>query len=52
MASFAKLDELHSRKTVKSWADGAEFRNRRQLPHNSEYREMEMTFWLERAEVG
>ena len=36
MAVLAKLDELHLRNTVKSWADGAESRNGRRLPHNSD----------------
>ncbi len=35
MAVPAKLDELHSRKTAESWADGAESGNWRRLPHNS-----------------
>ena len=33
----AKLDELHSRNTPESRADGAESRNGRRLPHNSGY---------------
>ena len=41
MAVPAKLDELHSRKTAESWADGAEFRNRRRLPHNSGFLQIE-----------
>jgi hypothetical protein len=36
MAGSAKLDELHLRKTAKSWADNAEYRNGRRLPHNFE----------------
>ncbi len=37
MAVPAKLDELHLRNAAESWAEGAEFSNRRRLPHNSEY---------------
>ncbi len=35
MAGSAKIDELHSRKMAESWANDAESRNRRRLPHNS-----------------
>ncbi len=31
----AKLNELHLRNTADSWADDAESRNGRRLPHNS-----------------
>ncbi len=33
----AKLDELHLRNTTELWADDAESRNGRRLPHNSGY---------------
>ncbi len=33
----AKLDELHLRNTTELWADDAESRNGRRLPHNSCY---------------
>ena len=35
MAVSANLDEPHLRNTAESWADSAEFRNGRRLPHNS-----------------
>ena len=35
MAVPAKLDELHLRNTTELWADDAESRNGRRLPHNS-----------------
>jgi hypothetical protein len=35
MAVPAKLDELHLRNKAESWADDAESRNGRRLPHNS-----------------
>ncbi len=41
MAVFANLDEPHLRNTAESWADDAESRNGRRLPHNSGYNEEE-----------
>jgi len=35
MAVPAKLDELHLRNMTELWADGAESKNGRRLPHNS-----------------
>jgi len=35
MAVSANLDKPNSRNTAESWADGAESRNERRLPHNS-----------------
>ena len=37
MTVSAKLDELHSRQTAESWADGAESGQEPRLPHNSGY---------------
>ena len=36
MAVSANYDEPHLRNTAESWADNAEFRNGRRLPHNFE----------------
>ena len=45
MAVSVKLDEQQFRKAVESWADSAEYRNWRRLPHNSGFIS---AFWWKR----